>query len=550
MIKSKLHNPVIAKNSVLENVVVEKVSSVKEQVFSNMLGVMPVIPESGRIWFNYDTGAFRFANIDSDNKIFIDEYLSKTDKRKQHVLSEISFDNSISVNAGGAAILSVDATLKDISVDVNNFLIDASDTISIATDNLEVTVGNKTSLNFTKKTEVLFGEAASLKANRTLSLLDANNLLKIKADNIEDKFTIIYGNVDILVDDSVILDTSSGKFIIRDSGVDRFVSDSIKNSLDLTYTNLTADVAQIWKLKNGIETKILADNAENILTVNYAETNIYGNTTLDGNVFITGDLMVGGQTTKLNIASENMTIADNVIVLNSNLTTEDPRVASAYINGVDVDHNAGVAVNRGNQGVLDLIKWVESTDISTPETLYEGTANVSIWNYESAVPAYELHQILDMYTAARTVKDKSGSSKIGYDGHVGENFASAIGTGADVVDAAEYAFQLGASALDEAIDIIANEIDSLKFNTFNPTRVGETTSSGKSFTIRHNLGTVFVDVKIQRFDSGGWFFDVMPIQVLDQDTIRVTFNEVTKIRFMISAVQGFDINYATDLIVL
>ena len=63
MIKSKLHNPIIAQNSHLENAVIEKVSTSTEILFSDLENATPVIPETGRIWFNSEAGQFKFANI-------------------------------------------------------------------------------------------------------------------------------------------------------------------------------------------------------------------------------------------------------------------------------------------------------------------------------------------------------------------------------------------------------------------------------------------------------------------------------------------------------
>ena len=246
-----------------------------------------------------------------------------------------------------------------------------------------------------------------------------------------------------------------------------------------------------------------------------------------------------------------MTIADNVIILNSNLDlTVDPRLASTIVDGTDVDANAGLAVNRGSEGILDLIKWVESTDVTTLETLKEGTANVSIWNYEAAIPSYELHQIIDAYTLGRQIVDKSGTSWIGYDGYEGINYTNAINAGATSDDASNYSFKIEPDQLDNVVDTLVQEIDNIKFDNNNSVRVGQTVGMGTEFTITHNLGTVFVDVRIQREDEGAWYFDTLPIQVIDENTIKVVSTEITRIRYMISAIQGFDVNHATELVIV
>jgi len=439
MINSKLHNPIIAKKSFLSNAVIEKFNNDDELAINDLSNVTPVIPETGRIWYNTESEVYKFVNI-NDGEVYIDEFLSKTDTRIQNIISEIEFKNSISI----------------IKSDLSNLL------------NIDI----------------------------------SNELFE-------------YNGVDIQ------FNTTSTKIVSTDSFI----------------------------INDGIVDKIITDHTNNELTISYATTNINSDVSVDGNVIISGDLTVGGQTTKVDIAAENMTIADNIIILNSNLTTEDPRLASAIVDGVDVDMNAGIAVNRGSEGIVDLIKWVESTDTSTDETLKEATANVSIWNYESATPSYELHQIIDSYTLGREILDKSGTSWIGYDGYNGINYITAVNNGATEAEALNYSYKVTAGKLDSIVDDIVQKIDHDSFNRINNVRVGETTTAGTSFQISHNLGTVFVDVKIQREDNGSWFFDILPIEVIDENTILIETSESTKIRYMISTIDGFDIDQTTDLII-
>jgi hypothetical protein len=531
MLKSKLHNPIIAKNSHLENAVVEKVNLANEQVFSDLGNATPVVPETGRVWYNTESGTFKFANIGAggNGENYVDEFLSRTDLRPQTVASKVDFKDTVKVlNTDGTEQLVVDSSTKTITVD------------------------NSTAINITTAD-------ISAAVSGTITITDGTND-KIVADNTNNSLIINYANIGTV--GQTVNVTAASDFTVNDGVSDKLVLDNTGDSATINYatitantttteinaTNATANVGNVLKLTDGTNDKIVADNTNNTLDVNYAETTITGNATVDGNMVVTGDLTVGGQTTKVDVQSESMVIADNVIVLNSNLESDvDPRLASAIVDGTDVDHDAGVAVNRGSEGVLELIKWIESTDTTTTETLKEGTANVSIWNYEAATPAYELHQIIDAYTLGREVKDLSGAKWVGYDGETGTNYANAIGSGATDAEASEYAFKVDAGKLDSTIDQIVQEIDAVKFDDMNSARVGETPSAGTEFTITHGLGTVFVDVKIQREEAGNWYFDVLPIQVIDSNTIKVVATESTKIRYMISAIQGFDVNQATEL---
>lgn len=527
MIKSKLHNPIIAKNSYIENAVVEKVDNSTELTFSDLGNATPVVPEHGRIWYNTDSGTFRFANITTNgtNENYVDEFLSRTDLRSQSVVSTVDFKDSISVfDKDDNKILFVDSTNKNIILD------NPSASTSIKSDNITATAN-------------------------TVELFDAANNSKILANNALDKLTINYNTIDF--NTASINATVTSTFKLNDGSTDKLVIDNIADTIEITYDNFTANTTNTqfnttntFELTDGTNSKIKADNTNNELTINYASSMINGDVSVDGNMIVSGDLTVGGQTTKVDVQSENLSIADNIITLNSNLdNTVDPRLASALVDGEDVDHNAGIDVNRGSQGTFHLLQLVESTDTSTDETLKEAKAKISIWNYEAVTPAYELHQIIDAYTAGRQIKDKSGSIWIGYDGEIGTNYQNALDAGATDVEASKYAFKLDADKLDNTIDAIVQKIDHDNFNSYNNVRVGETPTEGTSFTITHNLGTVFVDVRVQRQENSKWYFDVLPIEVVDENTIKIETTESTKIRYMISSIQGFDVDQSTDLIV-
>lgn len=502
MLKSKLHNPIVAKNSHIENAVVEKVNTASEQVFADLGNTTPVVPETGRIWYNSELGTFKFAN--NGGADYIDEFLSRTDVRQQTVQGKVNHEDTLNIfDVDSATLFGADSATKAITFDANTIAATVTDTFKISADNGDI---------------------------------------KFVADNTNNSMDINYRTINTVGETVKI--TASTSIIISDGATDKLVIDNTNDTIVATYDSITAtgstatfNTTGVLKVTDGTNDKIIADNTNNELAINYTNTNVTGDVSVDGNMVVSGDLTVGGTTTKVDILSESLSIADNIITLNSNLTTEDPRLASAIVDGEDVDANAGIAVNRGSEGVMDWLKWTESSDTSTTETLKEGIAQVSIWNYEATTPSYELHQIVDEYTLARLNVDISGSSLVGYDGYVGTNYATGAG------------FQLTAQPVDDAVDTIVQEIDTNKFNTANSVRVGETTTAGTSFTITHNLATVFVDVQVQREEGGKWYFDVLPIEVVDANTITIVSTESTNIRYMIKAIEGFDINQTTDLVV-
>lgn len=624
MLKSKLHNPIIAKNSQLENAVVQKVTNENELEFANLNSVTPVVPETGRIWFNTDKGQFHFANISKGDgdKNFVDTFLSRTDTRNQDVVSKMDFQNTLKVNAlDSKNILTIDSSDKSVKIDGSTFskkltgndenIIEGNSTVTVTgkvtetfkndkkvdiTGNVNESIGGTSDLtvsgattetylstfaknvtgnvvevtggtvtisvsgnvteNFSADVQTNVASNLGLKVGTNVTLTDGSNNVKILANHSTNSLAVNYANIGVTGQTET--HTLSNKFIVNDGVTDKLIIDNSGNKITANYnaietttSKITANVSSFIAITDGVNDKIIANNADDDLAIRYAEVTITGNTTVDGNMLITGDLTIGGQTTKVDVKAENLRIADNVIVLNSNLTmTDDPRLASAIVEGTDVDHNAGISVNRGSEGALDLIKWIESSDTASNETLKQAVAMTSIWNYESATPSYELHQIIDAYTLARKTKNKSGTSWVGYDGYEGTNYTTSVAAGAQPADALDYSYKLDAAMLDTTIDSVAQEIDTIKFDKYNTKRVGETPSAGTEFTITHNLGTVFVQVITQREDAGKWFFDIMPVQVIDQNTIKIGASEPTKIRYMITAVEGFDINQATDLVIV
>ena len=85
-----------------------------------------------------------------------------------------------------------------------------------------------------------------------------------------------------------------------------------------------------------------------------------GNITLNDNVAITGDLTVSGTTTTVN--SETISLADNIIALNSNFTSGSPT------------EDTGISVTRGGSAAKTLL-WDETNDKWTvgSETFVAGT---------------------------------------------------------------------------------------------------------------------------------------------------------------------------------
>jgi hypothetical protein len=288
-------------------------------------------------------------------------------------------------------------------------------------------------------------------------------------------------------------------------------------------------------MDNALNDKLVIDNTADSATLNFNEIGFNAsNVNFNGSVYISGDFNVVGKTTQVSIDSEILTIADNMIELNSNLTEDDdPRIVSNIVDGEDTDRNAGIIINRGKAGKLPIIEWVESENTDDDSTLNDAVLKLSIYNKENE--QYELHQIVDKYILGKEIEDDSGAMLVGYDGENGINYEN----NKDADDVDEYSFHIENTNVANAIDEIVDEIDSIKFKSYNGVRIAEI-EGGTTFQITHNLGTEYVDVKVQRkMDDGTWMFDVVAIQIIDENTIKIEYSEDVTIRVIISEYKGF-----------
>ena len=175
MIKSKLHNPIIAKNSHIENAVVERVTLVDEQVFSDLSNVSPIVPETGRIWYNTESGTFKFANIGNggDEKNYVDEFLSRTDLRHQTVAGKVDFADTIKVKnrTNNGSVFTVDSTLQDV-------IITGANTLTELTGNSVLRVAGK----------------LDAKIDTIATVYDSADNKKIIADHTTNSITFNYAN--------------------------------------------------------------------------------------------------------------------------------------------------------------------------------------------------------------------------------------------------------------------------------------------------------------------------------------------------------------------
>lgn len=214
-----------------------------------------------------------------------------------------------------------------------------------------------------------------------------------------------------------------------------------------------------------------------------------------GDLTVTGDLTVNGTVTTVN--SETVTIADNMILLNSNAT------------GTPTE-NAGIEVERGDSANVQL-RWNETTD--KWQLTEDGTTYVNIALSGDSIST---SQITDFTEASQDVVGGmvSGSNSLSV------SYSDVAGTLSLDTTLASTSYMSKTSGL--AVDKTALETALVTdgFTKKVSTNIGNGTNT--SFAITHNLGTR--DVVVNVYDNSG--YDTVETDVVrtDTNTVTITFS--------------------------
>lgn len=134
------------------------------------------------------------------------------------------------------------------------------------------------------------------------------------------------------------------------------IGQAVGTTDNVTFAGVTADVIKI-----GVTAAGEIDTTTGNLTIDSAG----GTVTIDDNLTVTGDLTVSGTTTSIN--TETLTVDDNIIILNNNVTSSP-------------SENAGIEVERGTSANVS-VRWNETSD--KWEVTNDGT------NYGDIVSTYD-----------------------------------------------------------------------------------------------------------------------------------------------------------------
>jgi hypothetical protein len=213
-----------------------------------------------------------------------------------------------------------------------------------------------------------------------------------------------------------------------------------------------------------------------------------------GDLMVTGDLTVNGTVTTVN--SETVTIADNIILLNSNATATPTE-------------NAGIEVERGDSANVQL-RWNESTD--KWQVTEDGTTYVNIALTGDSISS---SQITDFTEASQDVVGGmvSGSNSLSV------SYNDVAGTLDLDTTLASTSYLSKTSGLAVDISAVETKLVTDGFTKKVSTNIGNGTNT--SFAITHNLGTR--DVVVNVYDNSA--YDTVEVDVVrtDSNTVTITF---------------------------
>ena len=153
------------------------------------------------------------------------------------------------------------------------------------------------------------------------------------------------------------------------------IGQAVGTTDNVTFAGVTADAITI-----GVTAAGEIDTTSGNLTIDSAG----GTVTVDDNLTVTGNLTVSGTTTSIN--TETLTVDDNIIILNNNVTSTP-------------SENAGIEVERGTSANVS-VRWNETSD--KWEVTNDGT------NYGDIVSTYDTGTV----SAAMIASDAVTTNKI------------------------------------------------------------------------------------------------------------------------------------------
>ena len=451
------------------------------------LAADPANASSGRIWFNSTEGKIKIATVNAAGTGVDLKFLADADN-----VASLDAD-IVSVNAGITTLNSI--------TDAINSEIDAID-ILVATAGTDID---------------------TLEAG--VIALDTNKVEKINISG-----AVVGSSTEIPVitynEQGQITESSTAAIDITLQGVTD-LGDTTTNGITAGSLTTPGDL-------------VVGGNAVIGTDIKPTDVLVKGAITTTHDLTVGGNLIVSGTTTTIH--SEELTIADNKVVLNSGIGSIAPT------------ENAGIQVDRGNEGILTIVEFNEATDtvqipewqvatstfvmvdVATATDIDDANARITTvaasvgLDGDNFVPytgstymqaAGSLVNAIEMVdyalsTSLADLQSQSGSSTVGYQGYT-EGDATIVDPTVEV---------LAGGTVEGALDKIASDVNS-RFNSLDSSFVkAEVASADKSdvYSIAHNLDTTFLDVDVQVYDEDDavWRFDLVVIEVTDANTVTIS----------------------------
>mgnify|MGYP006283938579 CR=1 FL=1 len=267
-------------------------------------------------------------------------------------------------------------------------------------------------------------------------------------------------------------------------------TDKLRVYANSTWQNI-GDIYDVQGTTNEITVSIVNGVATIGLPDDVQITNDLG---VGGDLTVTGDLTVNGTVTTVN--SETVNIADNMILLNSNVTGSPTE-------------NAGIEVERGTSTNVQL-RWNETTD--KWQVTEDGTNYVNIALSGDSITT---SQITDFTEASQDVVGGmvSGSNSLSV------SYNDGAGTLSLDTTLATTSYMSKTSGLAVDISSVETKLVTDGFTKKVSANVGNGTNT--SFAITHSLGTR--DVVVNVYDNSA--HDTVEVDVVrtDTNTVTVTF---------------------------